>query len=439
MSDLASPPVTPAPAATANLHTYDQGYGYDLGLDCGEPEIAAADAPEMDALPPGSDGDYRAPSHVEQLESELKILEFIPAPPLPSPVRYDRPIHIDDYLKMESTGQDDIWGDGIITGKSFGLGFGESSIGKSSLFVDLSLHLAAGRDFLGHKVPKPITVLYLMSEVSFKSFQKRVARSREIYGITGKIPFYFSPPGVIPKAGKPDGLIKYIKDVGAELTVLDTYFDFFPKLKQENDNSDVKINVFRILKEIVEETGTTFLLVTHTGKPSKDRPSGKYSFRGASDFLDDSHFSFYLSNVTPKAKKAIDSKKKPHAVKTNSNRLRLLYIGKVKGGNDEIEPLVLDFDKESGVFRLEDESVEAINNPRLKAIAAFVKEKGSATTQEINVENESKFKVGVSSTGKDLKLACELGMIRHDGKGIYKPPVEALDQAQGSDPVTESL
>ena len=115
---------------------------------------------------------------------------------------------------------------------------------------------------------------------------------------------------------------------GIRLIIADTLGYFFSG--DENSAKDFKNLVVRPLKDAARKYGVAFLIVHHFGKPSELK-SAQHKTRGTSAMFGD--FDLFLRLERDREDPA----------------MRVLFFDKIKDA-PERQPLLLRFDKESGVF-----------------------------------------------------------------------------------------
>lgn len=171
----------------------------------------------------------------------------------------------------------------LLPAGGLGLLAAEGGRGKTTFLIQLFLHLAAGRDFLGFRVPAAVPVLYFLAEGARHVFleRTRVAAARlglELEGLPFFVPDSKSPPAI------GSHLRRLISSSEARVVALDTIGLFHDG--DENSASDLKSKVIKPLGEIGRDTGAAFIAVHHQGKPN-DQRNGRHSIRGTSALVDD--------------------------------------------------------------------------------------------------------------------------------------------------------
>lgn len=178
---------------------------------------------------------------------------------------------------------------GVLAAETTSMLVADPGIGKTTLMVQLSLCLAAGRPFLDGRVPQPVPTLMMQAEGSRGAFQARLISARHALGLSSEaLPWFIQRRDFTDFQIGSSGFERAVMANGAKLVILDTlgYFARF----NENDSSEWKARVSGPLKELSRRTGAAFILVHHQPKvteANKDSRTG----RGSSAMLADvDHF-----------------------------------------------------------------------------------------------------------------------------------------------------
>jgi hypothetical protein len=158
----------------------------------------------------------------------------------------------------------------------------EPGVGKSFLAIDWMMHIASGRDWLGHRVKKAEPVLYLIAE-SPNSFGPRVSAWEQYHQLTESdeleptvflpIPANLSDPADIAE------LVEIIDEIRPGLIVVDTLARSTTGA-EENSSKDMGI-VINNADELRRVCGSCVLLIHHTGHTEKGRGRGSSAVYGA--------------------------------------------------------------------------------------------------------------------------------------------------------------
>ena len=93
-------------------------------------------------------------------------------------------LELDEFLREKSGKPSALIGDGddiLMPAHGFGILAGKSGKGKTTLAIDLAFHLASGRDWLGHHVPRPLQVLLVENEGPRELFRRKLERRRQAW------------------------------------------------------------------------------------------------------------------------------------------------------------------------------------------------------------------------------------------------------------------
>jgi hypothetical protein len=109
----------------------------------------------------------RPPEHVDHLlevmQDELEL----------------RTTPVGDFSAVDEQGSGSVLGDAdgpLLAEGGDAMGYGDGGVGKTTLFVDLAFHLAAGDPWLGISIPRPRVVLLIENEGPRPLFRKKLKR-----------------------------------------------------------------------------------------------------------------------------------------------------------------------------------------------------------------------------------------------------------------------
>jgi hypothetical protein len=174
--------------------------------------------------------------------------------------------------------------DGIVPCAAMASLVGQPASGKSFLALDLAMCVATGRAWHGHAVRQGL-VVYILAEGT-GNFPKRVTAWKKFYqlqGIAG-VKFLREPVQFMNSTDVKDLLdaIKQLGDASPALIVVDTMARCFVG-GEENSAKEVGIFLAK-LEQIRAQTGSTILLVHHTGRREL-RERGSSALAGAADTM----------------------------------------------------------------------------------------------------------------------------------------------------------
>ncbi|MCH7869763.1 MAG: AAA family ATPase [Myxococcales bacterium] len=177
---------------------------------------------------------------------------------------------------------------GHIEQESMVLIYGPSGCSKTFIALDMGLHIAAGRDWQGHRVKQGM-VVYVAAEGS-RGFAKRIEACKKTWlGRTENIPFYILPTTVDlldPNAdtGPLIEAIRKLEDAGVHTCVAIFIDTLSRSMAGGDENSSVDMPLFvKNCDRIKSELGCTVIPIHHTGKNAKRGARGHSSLRAAID------------------------------------------------------------------------------------------------------------------------------------------------------------
>lgn len=184
---------------------------------------------------------------------------------------------------------------GVLTRGGLSILASDSGLGKSTLLVQLTLCLSAGRDpFAGLEIPRRAPTLYIAAEGSRGAFQARVETARRVLGIDCGVGWFIQKERTTDfQIGSPT-LEAMIARSRAELVIMDTLGYFWGG--DENSAVEWKQGVVLPLLSLQEKHGCAFMIVHHHGKASEYR-KGAERVRGTTAMKADADQLFQLDLV----------------------------------------------------------------------------------------------------------------------------------------------
>jgi len=91
---------------------------------------------------------------------------------------------LDEFIREKSNIPPALIGEGddiVVPALGLGILAGKSGKGKTTLAIDLAFHLASGRDWLGHRVERPLNVLFIENEGPREPFRRKLERKRAVW------------------------------------------------------------------------------------------------------------------------------------------------------------------------------------------------------------------------------------------------------------------
>jgi len=164
--------------------------------------------------------------------------------------------------------------------------YGESNSLKSWLLIDLALHLASGKPWLGHLRTQQSPVLYIDEEMTQRTLHRRVKRLGLGAGLgTTNIPAWFSNmPGLTITPTRMSQLVEGLRQEGIAPRVI--IIDALRRVLVGNENEahDVAF-MWNTLKPLTR-AGVTVIISHHMKKPNPKWPdSAKHRASGSTDLI----------------------------------------------------------------------------------------------------------------------------------------------------------
>lgn len=176
--------------------------------------------------------------------------------------------------------------DGLLDRKTIAVLSGKFGTYKTFLALDMAAHLALGKAWHGHPVPNSVKVLYIAAEgVSGIHKRARAWQSEHDTTIPRGVFTVLTRPANLTRDDEVAWLADKVRELGAGLVVVDTWHRSTPG-SEENSNDDAG-EAFNELATIRDDTGTTMLVLHHTGHAGERA-------RGASSLEDDADTAFVI-------------------------------------------------------------------------------------------------------------------------------------------------
>lgn len=207
-----------------------------------------------------------------------------------------RAVSIGDFL-AENTGPVRWIIDGFLPKGATGVIAADGGVGKTTLMVQLTLCIAAGRKVFRFNTSQS-RVLYIIAEGARPLFRERVRSAMRALNIPNSVDWSIQPPDFFEFAADGRQFQDLVESSRADLVVLDTLGYFFHG--DENSSQEWKAKLMGPLRKISQRYGTAFFLVHHQGKGLTKKG------RGSSAIYDDADLFLRLearepdeSNVDP--------------------------------------------------------------------------------------------------------------------------------------------
>lgn len=210
------------------------------------------------------------------LPDDFPVVDVPPAPPR-KPTKVAR---LSQFANSESKGPGYL-AKGLLQKASYAIAYGPPGGGKTFTLLDLAYHIAAGKEWMGHKVHGG-PVLYLPFEGG-GGLIKRAQALRQKYG-DADVPFFIAPASFNLRelAGR-QVLASIIADLPEKpvLLVIDT---LARALMGGDENSAQDVGAFNsAVAALIESTGACVLIVHHSGKNQNAGARGSSALLGAID------------------------------------------------------------------------------------------------------------------------------------------------------------
>ena len=210
------------------------------------------------------------------LPDDFPVMDVPPAPPR-KPTKVAR---LSQFANSESKGPGYL-AKGLLQKASYAIAYGPPGGGKTFTLLDLAYHIAAGKEWMGHKVHGG-PVLYLPFEGG-GGLIKRAQALRQKYG-DADVPFFIAPASfnLREQTGRKE-LGAVIADLPEKpvLIVIDT---LARALMGGDENSAQDVGAFNsAVAALIESTGACVLIVHHSGKNQNAGARGSSALLGAID------------------------------------------------------------------------------------------------------------------------------------------------------------
>jgi len=210
------------------------------------------------------------------LPDDFPVMDVPPTPPR-KPTKVAR---LSQFANSENRGPGYL-AKGLLQKASYAIAYGPPGGGKTFTLLDLAYHIAAGKEWMGHKVHGG-PVLYLPFEGG-GGLIKRAQALRQKYG-DADVPFFIAPASfnLREQTGRKE-LGAVIADLPEKpvLIVIDT---LARALMGGDENSAQDVGAFNsAVAALIESTGACVLIVHHSGKNQNAGARGSSALLGAID------------------------------------------------------------------------------------------------------------------------------------------------------------
>lgn len=171
-----------------------------------------------------------------------------------------------------------------------GMGFvaADPELGKTTLLVQLSLLLSAGRPFFGYHAVASRSLL-IAAEGARRSLSARVNRAARTLGVSTSMPTWFiHGPSVESFFLRDSPFVEMLEEAKPHLVILDPLKQFWKG--DENSADSFTEHVTRPLKAYGATYGCTFVLIHHHRKAQVGEEGGPHQGRGTGVMFADADF-----------------------------------------------------------------------------------------------------------------------------------------------------
>jgi len=307
--------------------------------------------------------------------------------------------------------------DGLIAKGDRVLVYGEPGSLKSWLMLDLGLHIAAGRSWLGHfEIPESKKVLYVDEEMSPRTLIRRVKRLIEGADLEmDPLPF---------KALSFCGVRFTDDSVGTTLLAGLATNGFSPEvvfietmrrvLDGSENNADEVGNFWRWVDPFRRE-GRTLIITHHMRKPSVHGANESvYRASGSTDVLGGSDSAFAVEKL--QADKVCVT-----CVRNRNTTEALPFYASLQDTGQE-SPASLHFEGQGGALVVPQSRVEEVATWIVEYLMAQPDPR--ATTAQIKQHLDTEHHVSGDRCEKALKKLREAGRVRQPAHGVYQLEVQ---------------
>lgn len=221
---------------------------------------------------------------------------------------------------------------GLFSTTSLVLLYGPSNVGKTFLGLDMALYMAAGSNWHGYRVTKPLQVLYIAAEGGMGTQNRVVAFKSQFPKIVQRASGNFT---LLPMP------VNLVKDWSHLLYALGSDPDciFIDTLNQtfhgdENASRDMGAYI-KAASQIKDKTNATVILIHHTGKDNTKGARGHSSLRAAIDTEIELSKSGDVINMT------VTKQRDMRPAKPFAYHLREVLVGEDRDG-DEVTSCVIE-------------------------------------------------------------------------------------------------
>lgn len=187
-------------------------------------------------------------------------------------------------LKDATEGVEDEMIEGFLKQRSINCLVGDSGLGKTPLCAQAGLCVASGTEFLGRRIVETGRVLYFDAESGMRGFRTLVETISAFLGLE-RPPENFrvaNPYWCESRSPPQDFLATTVRKFQPTLVIVDPIRAFFHDVTEKNSDA---VTVVSILRQLVQETGCSFLLLHHIRK--RDRHAKRPTLEDGIEFFEE--------------------------------------------------------------------------------------------------------------------------------------------------------
>lgn len=171
---------------------------------------------------------------------------------------------------------------GVLPRGDLGILYGQSGSGKTFVALDIAMALACGVQWRGHRVPKPVRVLYVAAEGA-GGVGNRIAAYLNTHGIEtpGNLGVLPGTPSLLERDDMKEVLASVCAVGGFEVIIIDTFAQVTPGAN-ENAAEDMG-RALSNLRALATATQAMPILVHHAGKDASKGARGWSGLKAAAD------------------------------------------------------------------------------------------------------------------------------------------------------------
>ena len=224
--------------------------------------------------------DHLTASDENDLEELLQNVEYIESAPTQKPVKsigvIPEPLDFYGYVNDNSPKPVDMI-EGILPNESVMGIVSDANVGKTILALNLSMHLSAGKDWLGHRIDRAYKVLYFLAEGGYHNLRfrmKKLATQFEVRPNEGYFKTWPTVPYNLNDSSNFAEIESEIDKFSPDIFVIDTFIKCHNE--DENDNR-VMQDIMNIIRLFVTGKKRSGIICHHVSKQGQTRGASSVS------------------------------------------------------------------------------------------------------------------------------------------------------------------